>query len=163
MTADRTQPGAEARRLLEALRPPLSAPDSPHPTPDRMWAYADGSLDAASCAEVERHLASCSGCLDALETIGQALDGEAEQGEQRETPSATQDDAEESDVRATARWIARQQALFDRLANQLSDPDAEHTLAAATALGEPLVDWLEDRLGLAQGLCPILRDHELAP
>src|SRR5262249_16074436 len=40
-----------------------------HPTDDLLNAYADGSLDGAERADVERHLASCAACRQIVDDV----------------------------------------------------------------------------------------------
>jgi negative regulator of sigma E activity len=44
-----------------------------HPNDDAIHAYVDGSLGAAECAEIDRHVASCASCRQLLEDLREIL------------------------------------------------------------------------------------------
>jgi RNA polymerase sigma-70 factor (ECF subfamily) len=65
--------------VREQLAPRLSQPALPTPAapcPDVLGVLSrklDGDIDAASCAEMERHVASCPRCRDSCETLKRTL------------------------------------------------------------------------------------------
>ena len=124
-----------------------------HPSPDRLHAFVEGSLDGGSAAVVDSHVASCARCereVAELKSLFALLEGLA-----YETPAAGFADRVMTRVRVRSPWFARAREWAEGWAERLTPKSTRALAVASVMIALPaaamtgLVYWLLSRPGVS--------------